>query len=251
MKSIIKKLLRESLLNEKLTNIDDDVNMLYVKYFEYDVNELERTGVIRNDMFLKTETNTVILKSDDCIAANKLNSCIIYINTGTNYYKPSSNVISISINHNALNYVKDEGENFKFAIDSLPNSQKEMLSHEFSEERIKGSIHHELVHWIDDTLHNRHIAKRLDKALELKTRDIGKLPVNATKMEIQAQIHNVKQLHNKYSNIWDSLSFDDLLRYSPPLLTIYKTLTGDIKTKWIMDLKKRMHREGLLGKNMV
>ena len=39
MKGFIKKLLRESLLNEKLTDTDDDVNLLYVKYFEYDVNK--------------------------------------------------------------------------------------------------------------------------------------------------------------------------------------------------------------------
>ena len=77
MKSIIKKLLREGLLSEKLTNIDDDVNLLYVKYFEYDVLELERTGIITDTMFLQSETNTVILKSDDSIKSNKLNSCII------------------------------------------------------------------------------------------------------------------------------------------------------------------------------
>jgi hypothetical protein len=60
----------------------------------------------------------------------------------------------------------------------------------------------------------------------------------------------IKQLHNKYSNIWDNLSFYDMIKYSPPLFLVYLTLKGDTKTKWIRDLKTRMHREGLLGKNM-
>jgi hypothetical protein len=70
-------------------------------------------------------------------------------------------------------------------------------------------------------------------------------------MEIQGQIHNVKQLHNKYNDIWDTLTFSDLIKYSPTLRTISNELKGDIKTKWVRDLKTRMHREGLLGKNMV
>ncbi len=252
MKSIIKKLLREGLLSEKLTNIDDDVNLLYVKYFEYDVLELERTGIITDTMFLQSETNTVILKSDDSIKSNKLNSCIIKLNTGSNGYQPSTRTITIGVTSNAINFIKDEARgNIKLAINMLTDvNQKHLLSREFSEERIKGSIHHELAHWIDDTLNNRHINKRLDKAMELGTRDLGGIPVNATKMEIQAQIHNIKQIHNKYSDIWDSLSFDDMLKYSPPLSIVNRTLTGDTKIKWIRDLKTRMYREGLLGKRM-
>src|ERR1035437_3960517 len=252
MKSLIKQLLRKNLLSEQLVNVDEDVDMLYVKYFEYDVNELAKTGIIRNDMFLNTETNTVILKSKECVEAHKLNMCIIKINTGSNFYSPLNNTIGIGISNNSLNYVKTEANgNFRVAIDSLPNDrQKESLSREFNEEKIKGSIHHELAHWIDDTLHNKHIRKRLNKATEIGTRDLGGIPVNSTKMEIQGQIHNIKQLYNKYKDIWDTLSFSELVKYSPALSTINNNLSGDIKTKWIRDLKTRMHREGLLGKNM-
>lgn len=251
MKSLIKKLVRENLLNEKLTNIDDDVNLLYTKYFEFDVNELERTGIITDGMFLNTETNTVILKSPDCVEANKKNSCIIKINTGKNFYQPSTRQINISVTSNALNFVKNEtGGNLQLAIKKLDGLQQKSLSREFSEERIKGSIHHELVHWIDDTLHNSHINKRLNKTMELGTIDLGGIPVNSTKMEIQAQIHNIKQLYNKYNNIWDTLTFEEMLMYSPPLTSVFKTLKGEVKTKWVKDLKTRMYREGLLGKNM-
>jgi hypothetical protein len=79
----------------------------------------------------------------------------------------------------------------------------------------------------------------------------NKLPINANKLEIQAQIHNVKQLYNKYENIWDELTFKDMLTYSPPLNKVYRDLPMKIKLDWIRNLKTRMHREGLLGKNMV
>jgi hypothetical protein len=252
MKGFIKKLLRESLLNEKLTDIDDDVNLLYVKYFEYDVNQLVNTNIITDTMFLKSEIDTSILNSPESIESHKLNPCTIKINFGSNFYQPSTNIISVSVNSNALNFVKNESKgDILLAANSLYDErQKKSLIHEFTEERIKGSIHHELAHWIDDTLHNRHIAKRLNKAMELKDKNIKNIPVNATKMEVQAQIHNVKQLHNKHSNTWDLLSFNDMLSYSPPLTSIYNSLSGDIRKRWVRDLKTRMYREGLLGKNM-
>jgi hypothetical protein len=70
-------------------------------------------------------------------------------------------------------------------------------------------------------------------------------------MEIQAQIHNVKQLYKKYKDIWDDLTFDNMLDLSPLLSSINNNFSGDIKTTWRKNLKIRMHREGLLGKNMV
>jgi hypothetical protein len=251
MKSLIKQLLRESLLTEKLTNIDDDVILIYNNFFASDITKLENTGIISDDIFLETKTNTSILKTKEAIIAHELNPCEIWINAGTNYYYPENKIISISLNSNAIKYVKNSHNRIlKKAIDYQDYDMSIMLAKEFTEEKIKGSIHHELAHWIDDTINNRHLTKRLNKAKELNTRDIGGIPINATKMEIQAQIHNIKQLHNKYSNIWDNLSFYDMIKYSPPLFLVYLTLKGDTKTKWIRDLKTRMHREGLLGKNM-
>lgn len=248
MKSLIKKLLRENLLTEKLTNIDDDVNFLYVKYFEGDVNELEKTGIITPEMFQRGATNTDTLNTEESIKGNQLNSCIILVNGGSNFYRPSTNFISISVSSNALNYVNSAfGGNFKQAING-PHSVS--LSREFSEERIKGSIHHELAHWLDDTFNNQHINKRTQKPAEAGTVNLGGVPVNSTKMEIQGQIYNVKQLHNKYANIWDSLTFSEMLKYSPPLNMVYQQLPDKFKTQWVRDLKTRMYREGLLGKNM-
>jgi hypothetical protein len=64
-------------------------------------------------------------------------------------------------------------------------------------------------------------------------------------------MHNIKQIYNKYKEIWDGLTFYDLLTMNPSLNTTYHRLPKDIKTQWLKDLKKRMHRENLLGKRMI
>ena len=207
-------------------------------------------------MFQEGVYSTRKLQDSESIEVNKLNPCFIKINDKTgpgNYYKPSNSEISLSINFNAVKYVLGEfNGNLKNAIDDCYTIQeKKNLKSEFSEEKIKGSIHHELAHWVDDTLHNQHIHKRLIKAKEAGTRNLGGLPINATNMEIQGQIHNIKQLHNKYKNIWDTLNFTEILSYSPALSYINRSLTGDNRKKWVRDIKTRMYREGLLGNNMV
>lgn len=252
MKSLIKQLLRETLLRERLTDVGEDVEMLYMRYFDSDIKELEQTDTIREDMFLRSESDTSIFTSKECLEAHKLNPCIIKTNTGYNGYDPKNKIIHIGINDNALRHVKNEGGNLTMAMDGLLHpQQKEQLGYEFSAEKIKGSIHHELAHWIDDTFHNKHIEKFIDAANKMGTKNLGGVPVNATKIEIQGQIHNIKQLHNKYKDIWDDLTFYDMIKYSPALIGIFNSLTGNIKAKWLRDLKTRMHREGLLGKNMV
>lgn len=257
MKSLIKKLLRENLLSEKLTHVDDDVNFLYEKYFKNDIDKIIETGFITKNMFKKTETDTSILRSEESVKAHELNPCVIIINPGSNFYRPKDNVIGIGYSAPALEFIMDSGGgDIKKSLNLLDYTQMKTLKVEFTEERIKGSIHHELVHWIDDTMNNRHITARINKAMERNTRDLGGIPVDASKMEIQAQIHNIKQLHNKYKLIWDTLSFQDMLDLSPSLGSINNRFGGygapkGIKQKWYRELKLRMHREGLLGKNMV
>jgi hypothetical protein len=255
MKLLIKKLLRESILSEKLTDVDTDVDMLYDKYFKEDIDTIERTGLVTVNMFEKFETNTSILTSPDSIKCHELNPCIIKINVSNNYYQPNNKIISIGVSKNAYNFVIDYADgNIESAAEAIKYSQGEhqrkAFIKEFTEARVKGSIHHELAHWIDDTLNNQHLKARINKAMERNTRDLGGIPVDATKMEIQGQIHNVKQLYNKYKDIWDKISFQDMLELSPPLYSINNRFTGETKVKWRKELKLRMNREGLLGKNM-
>lgn len=253
MKDLIKNLLRESLINEKLANVDSDVDLIYDKYFKKSIDYISRTGLVKKDLFPRSEYNTMIFKTPEAIKAHEMNMCVIEINTTYgNFYNPKDRIIGFGVNFAAIDYIIDEFEgNFQAAANSLDGPQRHSLLNEFTPERIKGSIHHELAHWIDDTLHNGHISKRLDKAKEVNSSYIDGISINSTKIEIEGQIHNIKQLYNKYKDTWDTLTFNDLMNLSPPINFVFRQLKRDVKVKWLRDLKTRMHREGLLGKNMI
>lgn len=248
----------KNLLKEALMRIDDDVNMIYSKYFEYDIDSLTKKGVsIDNSYFLSSELDTSVLKDPLCVKAHEINPCIILINSKTfpiNVYAPSKNTISVGVNKVGVRFIIDEAKGyFEEALKVLRGFGGEddanKLIRDFSEERVKGTIHHELVHWLDDTLHNGHLNKFLNK--RQRNPKILKGNINSSSIEIQAQIHNILQLKNKFSDIWDDMTFMRMIRLSTPLSVVYNMLEGDERNEWIKKLKKRMYREGLLGKNMI
>lgn len=252
----IKKYIRESvrsLLNEKLTNVEEDVDLIYKLYFKTDIDTIEKTGLITHDMFKPDYTHTSVLISAESIKCNELKPCEIKINGKGNFYNPIDSIISVGISRSSIDFVMDYGDGvIDNAIHYLEDERlRRGLPLDFKEERVKGTIHHELVHWIDDTLHNKHLTNRINKARERGTRDLKGIPVNSTKSEIQGQIHNIKQLYNKHKDIWDTITFDEMLRLSSVLSHIYNSFNYTIRNKWRKEIRIRMHREGLLGKKMV
>jgi hypothetical protein len=247
----------DELIEERLMSVDNDVDMIYDYYFKNDIEKVKVTNSLIGIDFEQNEYNTNFLKSPLAKKANKINPCKIFINIGSNHYNPKDSVIALGVSNNAVDFVlQNFNGNLNKAILELKLSgdkkQSINLSNEFSESKIKGSIHHELAHWIDDTLHNRHIKLRSDKAAETGSGMTKRgLPINADKIEIQGQIHNVVQLKKEYSDIWDSLTFEDLLKLSTTLNLVNNQLRGYIRTEWKRNLLTRMYREGLLGKNMI
>lgn len=236
-------------LTEELHNVDDDVDLLYNKFFKSDIDEIKRSGIITKNLFKKYKIDTSILKNPKSIKTHKLNPCEILINRGGNSYNPAKHIINLSINDGAVNYVIDGHKgNLKNAVDDTYDDLKDSLNNEFEEHKIKGSIHHELTHWIDDTLYNSHINKFINK--NIIDKKYNNTTVNTLPFEINAQIHAIKQIKNKNEDKWDNLTFGDLIKFSPALSNIYRTLSYDDKNEWIKKLKKRMYREGLLGKKM-
>lgn len=234
---------------EKLTDVDSDVDLLYNLYFKKDIEEIEKTGIITKSMFEQHETDTLILKSEDAIGANEIAPCKIIVNKNLNGYDPINKIIYISVHFGALGIALEEGGDIGKAAQWM-GSERTSFLREFTKEKIKGSIHHELVHWLDDTFHGGHIRKRIEKQLGAGTRNLGGKSVNAEKFEIQAQIHNIKQLYNSFGEDWDSMTFAQMISLSPPLSNIFRSLGGEELKGWKRDLKTRMSREGLLGKQM-
>ena len=235
---------------EKLTAVDDDVNLIYDLYFKKDIEEIEKTGIVKSSMFQISETDTSILQSEESLKGNELAPCKILINRNQNGYDPINKIILISVNFGALNFALGEGGNIEKTSQILPVNQRTSFLKEFTKEKIKGSIHHELTHWLDDVFNNQHILKRVKKQISAGTRNIGGKPVNAEKFEIQGQIHNIKQLHNSFSDKWNEMTFREMISLSPALNAIYNQLNSEQLKQWKRDLKTRMSREGLLGNKM-
>jgi 8-oxo-dGTP pyrophosphatase MutT (NUDIX family) len=244
--------INETLLTEKLANVDEDVNMLYDLYFKDDIDEIQRTGIITKEMFQKTETNTSILKTEESVKAHEMNPCKIKVNLRPNAYNPVEKWISISVNPNALNFVLSDfnGDIQKGNEYLKGDDNHNRLPIEFTEHRIKGGIHHELAHWIDDTLNNEHLNKMIVKRNERTKPVKNPVPINATTIEIQGIIHNIKQFYNLHKDTYDNLTLSDLFKNIPSLNVVLKQLKSPFLEKWLKDLVVRMNREGLLGKNM-
>lgn len=251
IRSIIKEELIK-LLNEKTYNIDDDIDLLYNKYFKKDIEKIKQTGVVvLYDMFNSYDTDTSIFSSDDCQRAHAVNPCSITINQYNNTFAPSHNLINISINRGAVNFVlNDANGSVEDAVRLLNYNDK--IRYEFSEQRIKGSISHELTHWLDETFNKKSISRAITRKVSVDTiKQKNKIKnINTHYMEINAQIGSIKQTKREFGDSWDELTFEDLIILNPSLNSIHKSLGYVERNAWLRALKSRMYREGLLGNKM-
>jgi hypothetical protein len=247
----IKNTLREGLITEAIYNIDDDVDLIYDNFFKDDLEDLLKTRKLNFGMFYNMVTYTNILKNPLCVKANEINPCKILINSGVNFYNPNSNTISVTASKTALEFIKDSNNDLDKALDELNYSDLKKFKSDLSEEKIKGSIHHELTHWLDDTFNNNRLKRAVDRFVK-KNKKVGRnnIPIDADTLEIQAQIHNIHQLKRKYQDIWDTLTFNEMMNMSITIRIVYNNLPLKYRDRWVRNLKTRMYREGLLGKKM-
>tara|TARA_R110000796_G_scaffold59568_4_gene137424 strand:- start:1723 stop:2502 length:780 start_codon:yes stop_codon:yes gene_type:complete len=249
-KRLRESLLNETLLNEKLTDVQIDIDYIFNKYFKGPYEIVETTRSLDNFEIPRSHFFSGLLKSELAIKANEVNPCVIEIGGDRfNSYSPQENKIRLTYSNNAVRFIRDYNNNIDEAAAQLETKQAKSLLREFSPETIKASIHHELVHWIDDSLNNNHIGKHIKKAGETNTSNSD---ANGHTLEIQGQIHNIVQLNNKFKPQWDTMTFTEMIQLSPALNTVIRSFSSNqLKKQWIRNIKTRMHREGLLGKNMV
>ena len=251
------------ILFEKTFNIDSDVDHIYEnggfidflkafndgeKPYKDELNSIQTTRRIVFDLITSSE-----LQTEDCINAHIRNPIDIYtgISILGSHYSPINKSIFVSLNSSAL------GVYYSGDINFISPFQKESIHNEITEERIKIAIHHELSHWISDSLYNKHIGRIINRSLELKDNDIIKLKqkdVNMTYFEIDAQVHSIKELKRNYDEKeWNELSLRDIMIKYPSLFAIYKATSNyglDVALLWQKNLTRRLYREGLLGNNM-
>jgi hypothetical protein len=137
--------------------------------------------------------------------------------------------------------------------------REQYAKYEFKDYRIKGSLHHELIHWIDDSIHDNFISKKLNVAnANIKNPKIVKKTFYQKRsrtanspIEINAQIGAIKEIRNSMSQEeWDELSLTDMLFLHPSFVGIWNNATEEERIEFKIAILKRLQREGLLGKNM-
>jgi hypothetical protein len=244
------------ILNEKTFNVDRDVDMIWNKYMKGLADDflknpdkyLDLMGKASDGTWRLVRFSSAVLTSEDAKLAHAKNP--IFINVGIlnlNAYNWKEKKIDLSLNRKAVNVLRYMTQ--EMVMDDYP-----LWIKEFSKEQLKSAIAHELSHWISDSLHNRHLKKRLSGNITEYNNLISKLgSINASDFEIDAQIHAFKELKRQHEDKWDEMTFDELIKLKPAMNHIVGALqTVGKKTwdKWNKRIFGRMVRENLLGKNM-
>ena len=251
------------ILTEKMYDVVSDVDLIYNEFFKDYVDNIDKYTNDRN-FISKLESLQPItigtIKSDqlqslDCIKADLANPVEIIGGIGLrngSFYQPSKKLIQISVVRDAILYLIDPKP-----YDHLDSNVKKNLSNEFTAARIKGTIDHELIHWVDDTTNKYFLTNIINMASEFgkpELKLLGKEDVNLTYFEIQGQMGNIRQLKREHDSDWDNMTLEDVFGMIPSLGSINRKISinysSRVRDLWQRNLLKRMNREGLLGKRM-
>jgi len=241
-------------LDEKTYRISRDVDFIYNKAFKHFIDNFNK-----QDYKGKLETKTLsssMFTSPQGIEGSIKNPVIIVcggIESGSSY-NPFRKQITISINTQAEDLIASYNFDYVKIAGVLSSKKYASILNEITEPRIKSTIYHELSHWLNDTFNNSNIEKQLVKGLtRLEYELLTKQDFDMSFLEIDAQIHGIKQLKRSVKN-WDTLSLSDVFTMYTALITIvntiYKKYGKDTLVIYLQLLIKRMNREHLLGRNM-
>ena len=249
----------QQFINEATFNISKDVEYIFNKGFKKIFDNINKELPIHPKTSMVIESSE--LQSEDCKTANLINPVDIYcgIYQDGSYYTPLTRKIQLSVNFNAI-LIYNFSKGAENAVNQMSKKDQQSLLNEFTGDKIKGTIAHELSHWLDDTIHNFHITQMVTAAVEMEkyhssslARKImlqGKKYIGVTFYEIEAQIHDIKEMKRINSRIWDKISFDEMVNMNGSLTNIQGNLSPKDKVEWKRYLLKRMARAGLIGKMM-
>jgi len=245
-------------LTEAMFDVSQDANWIYENYFKEYANSIV-DGTWNLELPKPIVIPSAKLKSPDAQKATAINPVNIYLYdrvvTG-NEYQPLKHAIYINLGKNAIKFIQ-QNDGLKHALVQLSTASAKQMQTELTPARIKGSISHEISHWIDDTLHNNHLRNMINTAMHSSGKDRikavyqGNPDVALTSYEINAQIHAIKELKIHNESMWDVFDFDDVVDLNASLASIRNTLRKfGLYNKWKRKILQRMAREGLLGKYM-
>lgn len=251
----------KEILNEKTYSLDRDVHYLYKKakldkFIEAIQKEDSKTtydmlnkNIVEMGVIVFYNGDSSELTNRDAKTAHKKNPINIRLGVFAqgSYYNPKDSFLQVSVNSQALQLLQTKNSSFK-EVEDMIHQQVKRFRNEFTEANIKGSIYHELTHWIDDSIHNRHISRKIDRE-DLKG---GRADVNHTEFEVNSQIHKIKQLKkSSRRNEFDDFSWEDLMVKLPSLMSNFKNFRSeDEYYSFTKEFLKRMDREKVRPKNL-
>ena len=240
-------------LVEKTYELNKDVDYIYDLFFKDIIIAINKNQPWEkiDKLVSKTYGTSIqsnVLNDEDSKIADDKNPVTIKYGEGNNYNPSISGkaMISVCINRHAMKVIADFGdiENATSAV----GSQSKAFRTEFSKSRIKGTIHHELAHWIDDSY-----TGRVRKMLMKNKREVvyqGFSNVALTDYEVQAQIHSIIQIKRMHKDVWNKITTKEMIELNASLTNIYDDLGRKERSTWLKFLLKRMAREGLVGSKM-
>jgi hypothetical protein len=249
-------------LVESTFDIKRDVDMIYKKCFKQFVDIVIRDKnynvavVMANKIQFQIDSSQ--LKSPDAVKAHQIKGVTIYCGCSDilSQYIAKRGQIYITLPKNVVEFLTYQKGNTDFLVKGY---HKLSVWNNLSEVSIKGTIAHELTHWIDDALHNSFLEKNITTERFSSTGEVAKYAtkgkstqIGATNFEINAQIAAFKEILSKYKQKkYDTFTLFDILVLKPQLGYQFELVKN--KEEYMYYVKRiftRLSREGLLGKSM-
>lgn len=287
------ELFQETILMEGMVTFDRTVDAIYKEFFSEHFKEINQMNVDHVRRYAAGEfvrsvsidqlIRQGIVKDRNIIETNEISPAIMIFNDvhKGNLFVPRENSksrkdeIYVTIASSVLDSIRLHPRlSKKELIDEIEERNGQSVGITFQQEfrpvRAKASINHELSHWYDNTVRNRHISNRLIGARNIYNDEIaagrsdeiaskrsgrflfaGNQTPSPSNYEIEAFMSNVRQTKRANRSKWDSITFDEMLNLIPPALGIKHSTTKTKEWgKWRRLVLARMAREGLLGRNM-
>jgi hypothetical protein len=192
--------------------------------------------------------NSSVFKSKQAQIAHQSNPITVEVylhNNRCNSYSPKESKIYIGLTDNLVNFLR--------TVAYTKNNQeyikhKNSLFNDINDVKLKSTIRHELTHWIDDSLHNKHISKLIVSPSFREKVNQGL----ANGIDVRYEMpHEITAIVNQIAEIkrrigdkkYNLLTWVDILEKVPGL----KIINDELGVSWRRVIFSRLARENLIG----
>lgn len=211
----------------------------------------------RRGALLKTikssELKSELAKKAHSVNPIEINVWLIGPEGTSNNYNPGKKTIDIHLPASVAEAMLNR-------LITVPYYQIPSLMNEVSEIKHKTTIRHELTHWIDDSLHNFHIKRSMERIQDIfyagdrkgaekawkAMLNHGEEDIYLSSVEITPMVNQIAEYKRRVTKKrWDSITWSDLMVDLPSL----GALNERLGQPWRKKMFTRLARENLIGKN--